>query len=200
VCCCSLLCVALRFSVLKPSKKLLGGVVSTPCTPFCSICTINSELTYFPMCTLIEWAGVDIPWFLVDGFDTHWISRRFSCGMLHCIALCCCPDCVLLCLAVWCRALQCIAPCCTSLLCVCVQIAMRSSFKIYPTISANLIFFLGKGSRGGVNSQALFELIKERERESEWRRKRKIGWESECVCLRVSSCMGGINSHALFVT
>jgi len=37
-----------------PPKKLLGGGISTPYTLFCLICTINSELTYFPMCTTIE--------------------------------------------------------------------------------------------------------------------------------------------------
>jgi hypothetical protein len=37
-----------------PPKKLLGGGISTPYTLSCLICTINSELTYFPMCTTIE--------------------------------------------------------------------------------------------------------------------------------------------------
>jgi len=66
-----------------PPKKLLGGGISTPYTLFCLICTINSELTYFPMCTTIEWAGVDIRWFPVDGFDTRWIPKSFLCGYEH---------------------------------------------------------------------------------------------------------------------
>jgi len=32
-----------------PPKKLLGGGFSTPYTRFCLICTINSELTHFPI-------------------------------------------------------------------------------------------------------------------------------------------------------
>jgi len=28
-----------------------------------------------------ERAGVEVRWFLVDGFDTCWIPRSFSCGM-----------------------------------------------------------------------------------------------------------------------
>ena len=37
-----------------PPKKLVRGGFPTPHTLFCLICTINSELTYFPICTTIE--------------------------------------------------------------------------------------------------------------------------------------------------
>jgi len=47
-----------------------------PYTPFCVICRIYSELTYFPICTTDEKAGVDKRWFWVDGFDTRWIQRK----------------------------------------------------------------------------------------------------------------------------
>jgi len=55
--------------------------------------TLNK--TTFPMCTTNEWAGVDIRWFPVDGFDTCWIPRSISCGqykgnvspMYHCDCL-----------------------------------------------------------------------------------------------------------------
>jgi len=36
-------------------KKLLGGGISTPCTPFCLTGTIKSELACFPICATIEW-------------------------------------------------------------------------------------------------------------------------------------------------
>jgi len=47
-----------------------------PYTPFCVICRIYSELTYFPICTTDEKAGVDKRWFWVDGFDTRWIQKK----------------------------------------------------------------------------------------------------------------------------
>jgi len=66
-----------------PPKKLLGSGVSTPYTPFCLICTIISELKRISFLYQFEWAGVDICWFLVDGFDTRWIPSSFSCGMVY---------------------------------------------------------------------------------------------------------------------
>jgi len=44
----------LRNQRLVRPRKLLGGGISTPYTPFCLICTIKPELTYFLMCTTIE--------------------------------------------------------------------------------------------------------------------------------------------------
>ena len=44
----------------------------------------NSEPTYFPICTTIEWARVNTRWYPVDGFDTRGldrVARRFSCGI-----------------------------------------------------------------------------------------------------------------------
>jgi len=63
-----------------PPKKLLGSGFSTPYIPFCLICTISSELTCISHLYPFEWAGVDIRWFSVDGFDTRWIPRSFVCG------------------------------------------------------------------------------------------------------------------------
>jgi len=48
----SLLIVATPYDI--PPKKLLSSGVSTPYAAFCLICTMNSELTYFPMCTATE--------------------------------------------------------------------------------------------------------------------------------------------------
>jgi len=69
-----------HFNAHVQLKKLLGGWISTPYTPFCLICTIKSELIYFPICSTLEWADFDIRCFLVDGFDTRWIPRRFFAG------------------------------------------------------------------------------------------------------------------------
>ena len=64
-----------------PPKKLLGSGFSTPYTHFFLMCIISSELTCVSHFYPFEWAGVDIRWFSVDGFDTRWIPRSFSCGM-----------------------------------------------------------------------------------------------------------------------
>ena len=68
-----------------PPKKLLGGGISTPYTLFCLICTINSELTYFPMCTTIEWAGVDIRGFEWMGSTPAGFQEAFCADMNTCI-------------------------------------------------------------------------------------------------------------------
>ena len=67
-------------SELTPPKKLLGSGFGYPYTPFCLICTISSELKCISYVYLFEWAGDDIRWFSVDGVDTRWIPRSFSCG------------------------------------------------------------------------------------------------------------------------
>jgi len=54
---------------------------ATVSTLFGLTCTIRAQLTYFPICTTNEWAGVDIRWFPVDRFDTRWIPRSFSCSI-----------------------------------------------------------------------------------------------------------------------
>ena len=54
---------------------------ATVSTLFGLTCTIRAQLTYFPICTTNEWAGVDIRWFPVDRFDTRWIPRSFSCSV-----------------------------------------------------------------------------------------------------------------------
>jgi len=64
-----------------PPKNLRCGGFSTPYTHLCLICTIKSELLYIPICTTNEWAGVDIRWFPVDGFDSRCISRSFLCDI-----------------------------------------------------------------------------------------------------------------------
>ena len=43
-------CVNIHMLHMSP-RKLLCGEFSTSYTPFCWVCTINSELTYFPICT-----------------------------------------------------------------------------------------------------------------------------------------------------
>jgi len=63
-----------------PPKKLRGSRVSIPYIPFYLICTISSELTCISDLHPFEWTRVDFRWFSVDGFDTHWIPRRDSCG------------------------------------------------------------------------------------------------------------------------
>jgi len=57
-----------------PPKKLVGGGISTPYTPFCSMCTVNSELTYFSMYTTVKRAGVQN-------------SRSNNCSFLSCFPL-----------------------------------------------------------------------------------------------------------------
>jgi len=74
------MCHITRYHSFIPPDKLRVGGGSTLYTLFCLICTINSELTYLTICTTKKWAGLDIHWFLGDGFDTLWIPRRFSCG------------------------------------------------------------------------------------------------------------------------
>jgi len=63
-----------------PPNKLLGCGVSTPYTLLCLICTISSELNYSLIFSHLR-AGVDIRWFSVDGFDSHWIPRSCSSGL-----------------------------------------------------------------------------------------------------------------------
>ena len=70
-----------------PPKKILFGGFPTPYTTFCLICTITG-LTYFPIRTTNEWAGVDIRWFSVDGFDTRWIPRNFQCRTIQMWGMC----------------------------------------------------------------------------------------------------------------
>jgi len=70
-----------EWSTLIPPEKLLGGGLSTPVPPFCLFGTIISHKT----------CGVDLykntpqvlaaRSFLVAGFDTYVIPRRFSCGI-----------------------------------------------------------------------------------------------------------------------
>jgi len=64
-----------------PTEKLLGSGFSTPCLPFCLVCTNSSKLKFISHLYLFRWAGVDIRWFSVDGFDTHWIPSSYSCGI-----------------------------------------------------------------------------------------------------------------------
>ena len=44
--------------VRYPPKRLLGSGFSTPCTAFCLICTINSELTSCLICTHLSELGL----------------------------------------------------------------------------------------------------------------------------------------------
>ena len=37
-----------------------------------------------------EGLGVNIRWFSVDGFDTHWIARSFHAVMCMCVCVCMC--------------------------------------------------------------------------------------------------------------
>jgi len=64
-----------------PARKLCAIGFSTPFTPFRLICTTSSELRCTSHLYQFEWAGVDIRWFSVDGFDTRWIPSSLSCGM-----------------------------------------------------------------------------------------------------------------------
>ena len=54
-----------------------------PFVGFSMICTMSSEFKYISHLYPLEWAGVDIRWFSVDGFDTRWIPCSFSCGYIH---------------------------------------------------------------------------------------------------------------------
>jgi len=53
--------------------------VSEPVCTLCLSCTINSELNYFLIHHQFMCSGVNIRWFPVNGFDTRWIPRNFSC-------------------------------------------------------------------------------------------------------------------------
>ena len=59
----------------NPPTKLVGSGVSTPCTLFCLICAINSELNYFPIFNdWIEPGSISASIrYSVDGLDTRWI-------------------------------------------------------------------------------------------------------------------------------
>jgi len=76
--CCSVLVISTMDTSdphrrrMIPPTKLLGSGISTPYTPFCLICDISSELKCISHVYPFEWAGVDIRWFSVDGFDTRW--------------------------------------------------------------------------------------------------------------------------------
>jgi len=61
-----------HYALLKPRCG-----VSTPIPLFCSICTTNSQQSTFSDLYYNEWAGVDIRWFLVDGFDTRGFQEGF---------------------------------------------------------------------------------------------------------------------------
>jgi len=84
VCCSVLQCVAVCCSAAMASSV---AQESSEWLVFDSVCTIlfefyhKSELKHFSICTTIEWAGVDIRWVSMDGFDTRWIPRSFSCGL-----------------------------------------------------------------------------------------------------------------------
>ena len=62
-------------------QKLFGGRFSTPCPLFCLICTIsfelNGQMDVYQNTPHILAARS----FLVAGFDTRLVPRRFWCGM-----------------------------------------------------------------------------------------------------------------------
>ena len=60
-----------------PPKKLLGDWGLTPDTSFCLNLTIKSELTYFLICSTIEWAGVNICWFAVANSTPTGLQEAF---------------------------------------------------------------------------------------------------------------------------
>ena len=60
-----------------PHQKLLEGGFLTPVPLFCLICTISPNKT-----GILDWYQnppqvLAARSFLVDGFDTHWVPRRF---------------------------------------------------------------------------------------------------------------------------
>jgi len=73
----------------SPLQKVLCSGFSTPYATFCLICTIHSELMYFPIWTTNIFAGVDIRGLVGDKFNTFWIPKRFSCGVWRCVHIWC---------------------------------------------------------------------------------------------------------------
>ena len=52
--------------------------------PFCLMCTISSEFKGISHLCPFEWAGVDIRWCSVDGFDMRWIRLQAAfCAHVH---------------------------------------------------------------------------------------------------------------------
>ena len=61
-------------------RSFLGAGFRPRIHPFDWFVPLAPKQRVFLICNHFEWAGVDIRWLLVDGFDTRWTPRSFSCG------------------------------------------------------------------------------------------------------------------------